>query len=67
MKLALTLLLILTATAATAQTDVPPFHEYDPPSTLVLPEHPVVRAKYPFVDVHGHQWEMPSQDLGLFA
>ncbi|MGH7540922.1 MAG: amidohydrolase family protein, partial [Gemmatimonadota bacterium] len=28
--------------------------EYEPRSTLVVPEHPVPRAKYPFVDVHLH-------------
>jgi predicted TIM-barrel fold metal-dependent hydrolase len=42
---------------------VPAFHEYDPPSTLVVPEHPVTRAKYPFIDVHSHQPGMPEQDL----
>lgn len=31
------------------------FEEYEPRSTLVVPEHPVTRAKYPFVDVHNHQ------------
>ncbi len=45
------------------QHEVPPFHEYDPPSTLVVPEHPVTAARYPFVDVHNHQFEMPDQDL----
>ena len=34
------------------------FMAYDPPSTLVVPEHPVPRAKYPFVDVHSHQFEL---------
>ena len=29
--------------------------EYEPKSTLVVPEHGVTRAKYPFVDVHNHQ------------
>jgi predicted TIM-barrel fold metal-dependent hydrolase len=29
--------------------------EYDPRSTLVVPQHPVERAKYPFIDVHNHQ------------
>ncbi len=29
--------------------------EYSPKSTLVVPEHPVTRAKFPFVDVHSHQ------------
>lgn len=48
---------------ALAQENVPAFHEYDPPSTLVVPEHPVERARYPFVDVHNHQFGMPDQDL----
>lgn len=39
------------------------FEEYNPESTLVVPEHPVKRAKFPFVDVHSHQFRMPSQDL----
>ncbi|RKY20456.1 MAG: amidohydrolase [Planctomycetota bacterium] len=37
--------------------------QYEPRSTLVVPEHPVTRARYPFIDVHSHQWEMPTQDL----
>lgn len=28
---------------------------YEPRSTLVVPEHPVTRAKFPFIDVHNHQ------------
>lgn len=43
---------------------IPTFQEYDPPSTLVVPAHPVPRAKYPFIDVHSHQPRMPEQDLG---
>jgi len=39
------------------------FEKYDPPSTLVVPEHRITRAKYPFVDVHNHQFSMPSADL----
>jgi len=37
--------------------------EYDPRSTLVVPEHPLTKAKFPFIDVHNHQWIMPIQDL----
>lgn len=37
--------------------------DYEPVSTLVVPENPVKRAKFPFVDVHNHQWIMPIQDL----
>ena len=39
------------------------FEQYDPPSTLVVPEHHVTRAKFPFIDVHNHQFNMPTQDL----
>ena len=39
------------------------FREYDPPSTLKVPEHPRTRAKYPFIDIHNHQEDMPTQDL----
>ena len=30
--------------------------EYEPKSTLVVPQHPVTRASYPFIDVHNHQY-----------
>ncbi len=39
------------------------FEEYNPTSTLVVPEHIVIRAKFPFIDVHGHQYRMYKQDL----
>jgi predicted TIM-barrel fold metal-dependent hydrolase len=39
------------------------FEEYDPPSTLVAPEHKLTRAKFPFIDVHNHQWSMTKNDL----
>ena len=30
------------------------FESYKPISTLVVPEHPLTRAKFPFIDVHAH-------------
>ena len=39
------------------------FENYDPPSTLVVPEHKLTRAKYPFIDVHNHQFGMPNANL----
>lgn len=39
------------------------FEKYDPVSTLVVPEHKVTKAKFPFIDVHNHQWDMPTADL----
>jgi uncharacterized protein len=38
------------------------FEEYEPKSTLVTPQHPLKRSKFPFIDVHNHQWEMDSQE-----
>ncbi|UCC23885.1 MAG: amidohydrolase [Gemmatimonadales bacterium] len=32
----------------------PSITEYQPRSTLVVPEHPVPRARFPVVDLHGH-------------
>jgi predicted TIM-barrel fold metal-dependent hydrolase len=46
-----------------AQSQSLSFEEYDPPSTLVVPINRITRAKFPFVDVHNHQWGMPSQNL----
>lgn len=56
--------LLLALPLAAQEADVPGFHEYDPPSTLVVPEHPLTRAKYPFVDAHNHQFGMLDEDLG---
>jgi uncharacterized protein len=40
------------------------FEEYEPKSSLVVPQHPVTKAKYPFIDVHNHQnGEMPKEEL----
>lgn len=36
------------------------FEKYDPPSTLVVDEHKVTRAKFPFIDIHNHQGDMTS-------
>ncbi len=43
--------------------DWPAFYEYDPPSTLVVSSTEITRAKYPFVDVHSHLFQMADQDL----
>lgn len=59
-----------TPAPATAAAPAPPvptmsFEEYDPKSTLVVPEHPVERARFPFIDVHSHQRaaRMTSEDV----
>jgi predicted TIM-barrel fold metal-dependent hydrolase len=44
--------------------EVPPpsIVDYRPRSTLVTPQHPVPRAKFPAIDVHGHPGNLTSQD-----
>jgi len=37
--------------------------EYEPVSTLHVPKHPLTRSKFPFIDVHNHQFTMPIQNL----
>ena len=39
------------------------WENYDPPSTLVVPETPIERAKFPFIEVQSHQWRMGPSDL----
>jgi predicted TIM-barrel fold metal-dependent hydrolase len=39
------------------------FEEYDPPSSLVVEEHRLAKAKFPFIDIHNHQGNMDSGDL----
>ena len=39
------------------------FETYDPPSSLVVPEHKLARAKFPFIDVHNHQGSMGGANL----
>jgi len=69
MRRAMTIVIALSIAAGTWAQDAEnlPFHKYDPPSTLVVSEHPVTRAKYPFIDVHNHQFGMPDQDLGALT
>ena len=39
------------------------FEKYDPVSTLKVPEHIVTKAKFPFIDVHNHQWSLSEQTI----
>lgn len=64
----LTLLLPLLLTAQRGDREVDEslrmdFEDYDPPSTLVVPEHPTTHAKFPFIDMHSHHFRMADQDL----
>lgn len=39
------------------------FEEYNPKATLVVPGKIITKAKFPFIDIHGHQYNMPNQNL----
>jgi len=45
-----------------AQEDLT-FEEYNPTATLVVPGNPITKAKFPFIDIHSHQFRMADQDL----
>tara|TARA_R110002073_G_scaffold72537_1_gene177787 strand:+ start:828649 stop:829740 length:1092 start_codon:yes stop_codon:yes gene_type:complete len=52
---------VLSNTITTAQDLT--FEAYNPTSTLVVPGDSILKAKFPFIDIHGHQYRMPEQDL----
>lgn len=41
----------------------PTIRQYKPRSTLVVPQHPIPRAKYPVVDFHGHPPTLSGPDV----
>lgn len=55
---------LITIAAAQQKID---FETYNPSSTLVVPQHPITRAKFPFIDVHNHQFRMGSMDLNTLT
>ncbi|MFY0689809.1 MAG: amidohydrolase [Cyclobacteriaceae bacterium] len=61
MKKILSFLLLLVAVAGFAQEM--DFESYNPKSTLVVPENIITQAKYPFVDVHSHQWNLTKDKI----
>ena len=62
MKNIIIIAFLLLTTLLFAQEEMT-FEEYNPKSTLVVPENPIKRAKYPFIDIHSHQFQMATQDL----
>ena len=60
--------LIFIASTCSSQTGARmDFENYNPPSTLVVPQHKLTKAKFPFIDVHNHQEEMPDMDLATLT
>jgi predicted TIM-barrel fold metal-dependent hydrolase len=64
-KILIIFLLLISITTRAQNGEVPniSFEDYNPESTLVVPENPVKRAKFPFVDVHSHQWNLTKERL----
>lgn len=64
MRIFLAALLFLGMSLVVSRAQTMSIEEYQPKSTLVVPQHPITRAKYPFIDVHNHQKsEMPQAQL----
>jgi predicted TIM-barrel fold metal-dependent hydrolase len=59
----LLLLLLMSAITFPQNDTILHFEDYNPPSSLVVPEHIVERAKYPFIDAHNHQFDMSPKKL----
>ncbi len=55
--------LLLTSCSCTQNAQEMQFEDYNPTSTLVVPGKEVTRARFPFIDVHSHQFRMATQDL----
>src|SRR5690242_17745107 len=63
----LIVLLNLLYTNSLAQTPRIDFENYNPASTLVVPQHLLTKAKFPFIDIHNHQPMMASQNLSTLT
>jgi predicted TIM-barrel fold metal-dependent hydrolase len=60
MRSSIPLALTLVSLAAAQTVSI---EEYEPKSTLRVPEHTLTRAKFPFIDVHNHQREFSADKL----
>src|SRR6202521_5353567 len=49
--------------ANTQSQQTPNIEEYNPKSTLVVKEHKIERAKFPFIDVHSHHWNPTPEEV----
>src|SRR5215203_3595909 len=57
------LVLLLVMFNGFAQSSNIDFEIYNPPSSLVVPQHIITKAKYPFIDIHNHQNDMSAEAL----
>ena len=56
-------LIALSLFAAVASAQTVSIEEYEPKSTLRVPEHVLTRAKFPFIDVHTHHRDVTTPKL----
>jgi uncharacterized protein len=63
MKLIFTITALSCAFSLMAQNAKMDFEKYEPKSTLVVPEHKVTKAKFPFIDVHACDGESKWQGI----
>ena len=63
MRIITSICLCMIMASACAQHTGMDFETYNPKSTLVVPEHKLSSSKYPFIDVHNHQWDMGTGKL----
>ena len=62
--LLLSLTLVTLPAVLSCQSRTMTIEDYEPRSTLVVPEHPVTRARYPFIDVHSHhRLDLSAKDI----
>jgi len=57
------LALVASSDSALAQTQTLTFEEYEPKSTMVVPEHKVPRAKFPMIDIHSHHTNLSPENV----
>jgi predicted TIM-barrel fold metal-dependent hydrolase len=55
------LLALLASATAFAQSQSLTFEEYEPKSTLIVPEHKTPRAKFPMIDIHSHHTRLTPE------
>ena len=51
-------LVLLTLSVSAVESQTLQWEDYSPVSTLIVQENLVTKAKYRFVDAHGHQWRI---------
>jgi hypothetical protein len=59
----ITLFVYYTIDTIQYKNNIMSFEDYDPPSSLKVEGEVIKKAKFKFIDVHSHLWNMPLMDL----